>query len=67
LSPPQRATGERNTAKAALRFFPDGTGLWVIQAETLEEAQAIVNNSSCRTRDSMLADSAADRGVASAY
>lgn len=39
-------------------FFPhDGTGLWVIQAENLEAAQAIVN-SSPRMRDGMLADSA---------
>ena len=39
-------------------FFPhDGTGLWVIQAESLEEAQKIVN-SSPRVRDGMLADSA---------
>ena len=39
-------------------FFPhDGTGLWVIQAEKLEAAQAIVN-SSPRVRDGMLADSA---------
>jgi uncharacterized protein YciI len=38
----------------------------VIQAETLEEAQAIVN-SSPHARDGMLADSGAGRGVASAY
>lgn len=39
-------------------FFPhDGTGLWVIQAEDLEVAQAIVN-SSPRAQDGMLADSA---------
>lgn len=38
--------------------FPhDGTGLWIIQAENLEAAQAIVN-SSPRVRDGMLADSA---------
>ncbi|AFY42079.1 YciI family protein [Nostoc sp. PCC 7107] len=39
-------------------FFPhDGTGLWVIQAENIEQAQAIVK-SSPRARDGMLADSA---------
>jgi uncharacterized protein len=39
-------------------FFPhDGTGLWVIQVENLEQAQAVVN-SSPRVRDGMLADSA---------
>ncbi len=39
-------------------FFPhDGTGLWVIQADNLEQAQAVVN-SSPRVRDGMLADSA---------
>jgi len=38
-------------------FFPhDGTGLWVIQAESVEEAQTIVN-SSPRARDGMLAES----------
>ncbi|MEA5509341.1 YciI family protein [Crocosphaera sp. UHCC 0190] len=39
-------------------FFPhDGTGLWIIQAESAEMAQTIVN-SSPRVRDGMLADSA---------
>ncbi|ALF52099.1 hypothetical protein ACX27_03325 [Nostoc piscinale CENA21] len=39
-------------------FFPhDGTGLWVIQAENLEQAEAIVK-SSPRSQDGMLADSA---------
>ncbi|MBW4496244.1 MAG: YciI family protein [Oscillatoria princeps RMCB-10] len=39
-------------------FFPhDGTGLWVIQAESQEEALAIVSTSP-RARDGMLADSA---------
>jgi uncharacterized protein len=39
-------------------FFPhDGTGLWIIQAETVEAAQEIVNNSP-RVRDGMLAESA---------
>ncbi|MEG4058896.1 MULTISPECIES: YciI family protein [unclassified Microcoleus] len=38
-------------------FSPhDGTGLWVIQAESVEEAQTIVN-SSPRARDCMLAES----------
>ena len=41
--------------------------LWVIQADTLKEAQTIVNSGSCRTGDGMLADSGAGRGVASAY
>ena len=39
----------------------------MIRAETFEQAQTIVNSSSCRTRDGMLADSGAGRGVASAY
>jgi hypothetical protein len=39
----------------------------VIQADTLKEAQTIVNSSSYRTGDGMLADSGAGRGVASAY
>lgn len=39
-------------------FSPqDGKGLWVIKAEDLEEARAIVN-SSPRVRDGMLASSA---------
>jgi uncharacterized protein YciI len=39
-------------------FFPhDGTGLWVIKAENLAAAQAIVSTSP-RARDGMLADSA---------
>ncbi|MGD1714241.1 YciI family protein [Hydrocoleum sp. CS-953] len=39
-------------------FLPhDGTGIWVIQAEDLEAAQAIVNGSP-RVRDGLLADSA---------
>ncbi|MBD2536660.1 YciI family protein [Nostoc flagelliforme FACHB-838] len=38
-------------------FFPhDGTGLWVIQAENEQAAQAIVN-SSPRVRDGMFSDS----------
>jgi len=43
------------------------TRLWVIQADTLKEVQTIVNSSSCRTGDGMLADSGAGRGVASEY
>ena len=38
----------------------------MIQAEILEEAQAIVNNSP-HARDGILADSGAGHGVASAY
>ncbi|MBK1988011.1 YciI family protein [Sphaerospermopsis aphanizomenoides BCCUSP55] len=39
-------------------FVPhDGTGLWVIKAENVEEAHKIVNTSP-RVRDGMLADSA---------
>jgi hypothetical protein len=39
-------------------FVPhDGTGLWIIKTETLEEAINIVNTSP-RVRDGMLADSA---------
>ena len=38
-------------------FTPhDGTGIWIIQAENLEQAMEIVN-SSPRVRDKMLADS----------
>ncbi len=39
----------------------------MIRADTLKEAQTIVNSSSCRTGDGMLVDSGAGRGVASAY
>ncbi len=39
-------------------FVPhDGTGIWVIKAETVEEAIAIVNTSP-RVRDGLLAESA---------
>jgi uncharacterized protein YciI len=39
-------------------FIPqDGTGLWVIKAETIDEVMEIVNTSP-RVRDRMLADSA---------
>jgi uncharacterized protein YciI len=39
-------------------FFPhDGTGIWIIKAENLEEAWKIVN-SSPRVRDGMLSDTA---------
>ncbi len=39
-------------------FFPhDGTGVWVIQAENLDEAWEIVNTSP-RARDGMLSDAA---------
>ncbi len=39
-------------------FFPhDGTGVWVIQAENLDEAWKIVNTSP-RVRDGMLSDAA---------
>ena len=39
-------------------FIPhDGTGLWIIQAETIEDAVNIVN-SSPRVRDGMLAEDA---------
>jgi uncharacterized protein len=49
---------EKGTLLCCGPFFPhDGTGLWVIQAENLEQAQAVVN-SSPRARDGMLADSA---------
>lgn len=49
---------EKGTLLCCGQFVPhDGTGLWVIQAENLEQAQAIVN-SSPRVRDGMLADSA---------
>jgi uncharacterized protein YciI len=38
-------------------FVPhDGTGIWVIRAENLDEALAIINTSP-RVRDGMLADS----------
>jgi len=50
-------------------FSPhDGTRLWVIQAESVEEAQTIVN-SSPRARDGMLAESTrvVECGVAGAY
>jgi uncharacterized protein len=53
-----REQQEKGTLLCCGPFFPhDGTGLWVIQAENLEAAQAIVN-SSPRVRDGMLADSA---------
>jgi uncharacterized protein YciI len=49
---------EKRTLLCCGPFFPhDGTGLWVIQADNLEQAQAVVN-SSPRVRDGMLADSA---------
>jgi uncharacterized protein len=39
-------------------FFPhDGTGIWIIQAENLEQAWEIVNTSP-RVRDKMLSNSA---------
>lgn len=39
-------------------FFPhDGTGVWVIQAENIDEAWEIVNTSP-RVRDGMLSDTA---------
>jgi uncharacterized protein len=49
---------EKGTLLCCGPFFPhNGTGLWVIQAENLEQAQPVVN-SSPRVRDGMLADSA---------
>ena len=39
----------------------------MIQADTLKEAQTIVNSSSCRTGDGILADSGAGHGGESAY
>ncbi|WP_315865254.1 YciI family protein [Acaryochloris thomasi] len=35
---------------------PDGTGLWILRAESLEDAQQIANTSP-RARDGLLADS----------
>ena len=49
---------EKGTLLCCGPFFPhDGTGVWVLQAESLEEAQTIVQTSP-RARDGMLSSSA---------
>ncbi len=49
---------EKGTLLCCGPFFPhDGTGVWVLKAESLEEAWEIVN-SSPRVRDGLLASSA---------
>jgi uncharacterized protein len=53
-----REQEERGNLLCCGPFSPhDGTGLWVVQAENIELAQAIVN-SSPRARDGMLSNSA---------
>jgi len=49
---------ERGNLLCCGPFFPhDGTGIWIIKADSLEAAKTIVN-SSPRARDGLLAESA---------